>query len=420
MIPSWARSIDNHEHIRTVEQIVSGDKGGMIISPQIGLHENVVVLDYDSEYANLIVNHNLSYETVILSEGKLVHQTNKGLLASVVERFLKRRLYFKRLLKELPRDSIESVWCEQRVNSLKNILVCLYGSTGSFWNRYGNVLAFEEINRLSREVLIKTKDIVQRLGYELVYADTDSVFIKCKSTSDYNIVIDTLSAETGLSISIDYHYKFLVLLPLEADEKIEVLKHYFGITFDNELVVRGIEIRRHDTPNFIKQFQTQLLHTLFDCKDSSEILTKGYKNALLLITQAIDTIMTGEDLDDKDLVISKFLRQDIQKYKSLFPHVSAAIQSRRYPLKGETIQYMYTDSKHNNPLRRVVPIENLACLPQYDKEKYKEMVLDAAETVLGYFGFNRTAYSNIKNGRSKKWYEELKEQRTRDIQAEMI
>ena len=36
----------------------------MIISPQAGLHENVMALDYDSEYANLIVNHNLSYETV--------------------------------------------------------------------------------------------------------------------------------------------------------------------------------------------------------------------------------------------------------------------------------------------------------------------------------------------------------------------
>jgi hypothetical protein len=59
-------------------------------------------------------------------------------------------------------------------------------------------------------------------------------------------------------------------------------------------------------------------------------------------------------------------------------------------------------------------------LPSYDKEKYKEMILDATETVLGYFGFNRTAYSNIKKGRSKKWYEELREQRTRDIEAEMI
>ncbi len=361
VIPSRSGGGD-HEHIRTVEQIVAGDKGGMVISPQIGLHEDVLALDYDDEYANLIVNHNLSYETVGSGE------TGKRLLPTIVERFLKRRLYFKRLLKELPRDSEEYVWCEQRVNSLKNILVCLYGSTGSMWNRYGNVLAFEEINRLSREVLIKTKDTVQGLGYDLVYADTDSVFIKrINSARDYNDVIDTLSKETGLSISVDYHYKFLVLLPLEADEKIEVLKHYFGITFDNELVVRGIEIRRHDVPAFIKRFQTQLLYSLFDCKDISEIRTKGYENALLLVTQAIDTIMTGEGLDDKDLIISKLLRQDIQKYRSLFPHVSAAIQSRRYPLKGETIQYIYTDSKHNNPLCRVTPIENLKSLPSTKK-----------------------------------------------------
>jgi DNA polymerase elongation subunit (family B) len=421
VIPSRVRGIDNnnHEQIRTVEQIVSGDKGGMIISPQIGLHEDVLALDYDSEYANLIVNHNLSYETVSGGE-KAVNRQNKGLLPTVVERYLKRRIYFKKLFKKLPKDSIEYVYCEQRVNSLKNILVCLYGSTGSLWNRFGNVLAFEEINRLSREVLIKTKDIVQGLGYELVYADTDSVFIKKKdSATDYNELIDILSKETGLSISVDYHYKFLVLLPLESDEKIEVLKHYFGITFDNEIVVRGIEVRRHDIPAFIKRFQTQVLYTLFDCRDSSEVQTKGYENSLVLVTQAIDTIMTGEGLDDKDLIISKLLRQDIQKYRSLFPHVSAAIQSRRYPLKGETIQYIYTDSKHNNPLCRVTPIES-EFIPQYDKEKYKEMILDAAEIVPGYFGFDRTAYSDIKKGRRKTWYEEIREQRARDIETEMI
>ena len=107
-------------------------------------------------------------------------------------------------------------------------------------------------------------------------------------------------------------------------------EHYFGITFDNELVVRGIEIRRHDAPAFIKRFRTQLLYALFNCKDSYEIQTKGYEDALLLITQAIDTIMTGEGLDNKDLVISKLLRQNIEKYRSLFPHVSAVIQSKKY------------------------------------------------------------------------------------------
>jgi DNA polymerase elongation subunit (family B) len=136
---------------------------------------------------------------------------------------------------------------------------------------------------------------------------------------------------------------------------------------------------------------------------------------LFCLSQAIDTIMTGEGLDGKDLVISKLLRQDIQKYRSLFPHVSAAIQSRKYPLKGDTIQYIYTNSKHGNPLCRVTLIENIQSLPQYDKEKYKEMVLDAAETVLGFFGFDRTVYSNLKrNNGKRKWYEELKEQRARD------
>jgi DNA polymerase elongation subunit (family B) len=50
-----------------------------------------------------------------------------------------------------------------------------------------------------------------------------------------------------------------MLLPLEADEKMEALKHYIGITQDNELIVRGIEIRRHDDPCFIKESQTELL-----------------------------------------------------------------------------------------------------------------------------------------------------------------
>lgn len=107
-------------------------------------------------------------------------RNKKGLLPIVVDKYLKRRLYFQGLLKELSKDSKEYLWCQQRIDSLKNILVSLYGTTGSLWNRYGNVLVFEEINRLSREALIETKDAVQKLGYELIYADTDSVFIKTK------------------------------------------------------------------------------------------------------------------------------------------------------------------------------------------------------------------------------------------------
>ena len=49
------------------------------------------------------------------------------------------------------------------------------------------------------------------------------------------------------------------------------------------------------------------------------------------------------------------------------------------------------------------------------------MILDAADTVLGFLGFDRTAYGTQRNNRKKKkWYDELHEERTKDIQAEMM
>lgn len=49
-----------------------------------------------------------------------------------------------------------------------------------------------------------------------------------------------LAKEAGLPISLECHYKFLVLLPLEADVKMEALRHYFGIIGSMD-TVRDIE-----------------------------------------------------------------------------------------------------------------------------------------------------------------------------------
>ena len=127
---------------------------------------------------------------------------------------------FKDLQKSFPVNIHEWHLCELRMVALKNILVALYGTTGIGYET-NNVDAFEEINRLSREILIKSKDILQGLGYELLYADTDSVFLKKSGATyeDFVYVKDILARETGLPITFETCYKFLVLLPLEADEK---------------------------------------------------------------------------------------------------------------------------------------------------------------------------------------------------------
>jgi DNA polymerase elongation subunit (family B) len=147
-----------------------------------------------------------------------------------------------------------------------------------------------------------------------------------------------------------------------------------------------------------------------------------------LLTQAIDKIMTGEGIEQRDLVISKLLRNVVDNYKSIFPHVAAAIQlssQGKTPMRGENIQYIYTNSKHKNPLCRVVPVltrENEDGVTSYDKEKYHGLLLDAAETVLGYFGFDGSLYRKSENigirSSKQKWWDDLREDRRKDVEAE--
>jgi hypothetical protein len=79
---------------------------------------------------------------------------------------------------------------------------------------------------------------------------------------------------------------------------------------------------------------------------------------------------------------------------------------------------IYTDSQHQNPLNRVVPAgdsdNNFGLV--YDREKYKDMLLDSAETVLGIFGFDRTLYGKPKD---KTWWMELRTNKINDVQSEV-
>lgn len=183
------------------------------------------------------------------------------------------------------------------------------------------------------------------------------------------------------------------------------------------MITRGIDTRRHDSPIFIKEFQTNLFSKLFDCNTSVEVLTTGYENALLYISQSIDKLMNGE-VQITDLVISKLLRQNIEKYRSLFPHVAAAIRlivSGDIAARGDNVQYVHTDSNHTDPLHRITPAK-LISSQVYDKEKYLSMLLDSAETVLSVFGFNRSLYGFDKK-KAYHWWDEIYQQRERDIES---
>jgi DNA polymerase elongation subunit (family B) len=113
---------------------------------------------------------------------------------------------------------------------------------------------------------------VAKAGQLMKSIDTDSVFLKKNGASleDFQNVNKILAREAGLQFPWNITTKSLCFF----HEKMEALKYYFGITQINELIARGIEIRRHDAPNFLKEFQTELLYTLFECKNSAEVLQR--------------------------------------------------------------------------------------------------------------------------------------------------
>jgi hypothetical protein len=83
--------------------------------------------------------------------------------------------------------------------------------------------------------------------------------------------------------------------------------------------------------------------------------------------------------------------------------------------RGDTIQYVHSDSHHTDPLHRITPAK-LILSKDYDKEKYLEMLLDSAEAVLAVFGFNRSLFGFDKK-KTYYWWDEIYQQRERDIES---
>ena len=370
------------EHPRDVQEVGSEDKGAMIIPPVVGLQDNVAELDFESEFANVIINNNISYETVDSAEGEA-----EGLLPSVMRRFLARRLYFKRLRKTFQRESVELDYCEQRQTSLKLILCVLYGTSGCAWNRFGNVLTFEKVNSVARDVMLKAVKRVEEDGFRVVYADTDALFVKRDgaTSSDYTKVADAVQETVGIPIALDHYYRHLVLLPRKMDSRTPAFKRYFGLTYGGELVCRGIEQRRHDTPLFVKEVQEAMMRALLS-HEGTEVYSKGVPAAFKILEGAVEQL-AAKDIDIFKLVVKKELRQDAELYDTRPPHVSAAIRMAMEGQavgSGDMVSFVYGDSAHRNPLCRAVP-SGMEKDGAYDVAKYSELMVSAAQTILSPF-----------------------------------
>lgn len=233
---------------------------------------------------------------------------------------------------------------------------------------------------------------------------------------DFLGLSDKIESETGFGISLAHQYRYLVLLPQEADPQIEAARKFYGKLTDGSIYYRGIELRRHDYPVFLKRFQHKLLLILLEAATAENVTRNQVRRAVEYAQQSLERVLSG-NLAISELVISKTLRMPIERYHSLFPHVLAAMQlreSKKTVTPGDLVDYVYVDGEQVNPMKRVAPAE---IAQTYDTEKYAEMLLDVAESILAVFGFSRTQLGFQRRPRS--FLEELQGERGKEVLLEL-
>jgi len=360
--------------------MIRSDRGGMIFSPKAGLHENVAALDFESMFPNIIIHRNVSYETVT-EDG--IDMSKPGFMGGFMGEFLTRRLMFKHDRAKYPKDSDEWMWAQQRQAALKLMLVVVYGYSGCYSNRFANVRVFQEINREARKCMVHALRVAQGDGFEVIYGPFDSLFVKKEDASrqDYIELSNHITEETLLPMNMDHHFKYLVLLTKTTDPMVVTANRYYAKLMDGDLFYRGIELRRHDTPKYIYNMQTEMLNTMFRHKTVEQVRSRGMQEAHDVAAKAITKIRLGK-ADLRELVISKRLRREVNEYKSRQPHIVAAMLGNATNIS----EYILLNTESPNPMLRVLPKSMIDdAYKKYDKKKYASMVRRAAWNLLRPF-----------------------------------
>jgi DNA polymerase-2 len=186
------------------------------------------------------------------------------------------------------------------------------------------------------------------------------------------------------------------------DPQLPTANHYVGFYADNEIKVRGIEVRRRDTPKFIKQMQGELLQVFEKAKNVAEVEVL-VPVALEKAKKFIDLLRSGK-ADPLSLVIRRHISQEADEYKnrSASAEVTKALDEAGIKLApGESIEYVLVDATGKKQPQKAIPLALYSFDDGYDIEKYTEMALRAVETILSPFGWNAERLGETLAGRSK-------------------
>jgi len=313
------------EQPKTLRELLQLDKGGTIFYPEPGVYRNVAKLDFSSMYPSIIVNYNLSPETLNCTccpDGQPVPDTpwhlcrkRIGVIPKGIRKVLLRRLELKHAMKA-EKDPVRRRELDLRQKALKNILVTCFGYLGFNNFVFSNVECKEAVMLYGRHILEQTKLLAEDHGLEVIYGIVDSVFTQGGTPDEVKAFAKEVQEKTGIELAIDASFKAIVF-PAGAQGG-RVANRYYGLTTENEIEARGICIRRSDSPPVVKKFQEKCIRLLLEEGDFFE----NYQKCFALLETEYRAIRAGE-YDLSDFGVVRQIRKSVDAYKVNAAHVEA-------------------------------------------------------------------------------------------------
>lgn len=393
------------EHPKSLGDLLTADRGGLIFEPIMGVHENVAELDFVSLYPTIMFKKNISAETVICnccSHSKLrvpellnyhICEKRRGIVPISLEILLKKRAIYKNKKNSTTDPELKKIY-DARQTALKWVLVTSFGYLGFNNAKFGRIDAHIAVCAFDRQILLQTIRIAELHGFKILHAIVDSIWIQKKDTinNDYESLKTEIENKTGFPISFEGTYKWIVFVPSKNNTILPVSNRYFGVFEDGTVKMRGIEARRHDTAEFFSNVQQGILNIMSEANSIKEV--RDLMPKVRDIFQMHLKLLKYRKVPINDLVITKRISKNVNDYENRNTvELDALLQLNNTgkSLKaGQILKYVITDYYRKNSRKRSVPFELVNSKTVYDAKRYCELLTETCNSVTEPFGLRLT------------------------------
>uniref|UniRef100_A0A8C2DZW9 DNA polymerase n=1 Tax=Cyprinus carpio TaxID=7962 RepID=A0A8C2DZW9_CYPCA len=343
--------------------------GGLVLDPKVGFYDKfILLLDFNSLYPSIIQEFNICFTTIERGATHALKKTEDddeipelpdlslemGILPKEIRKLVERRRQVKQLMKQADLNPDLYLQYDIRQKALKLTANSMYGCLGfSFSRFYAKPLA-ALVTHKGREILMHTKEMVQRMNLEVIYGDTDSIMINTNSTNLEEVfkLGNKVKSEVNklyklLEIDIDGVFKSLLLLKKKKYAALLVEPQGDG-KYTTKQELKGLDIVRRDWCDLAKECGNYVIGQILSDQNRDTIVENIQKHL----------IEVGEKVANGSIPLNMFeihksLTKDPQDYpdKKSLPHVHVALwinsQGGKKVKAGDTVSYVICQDGSN-------------------------------------------------------------------------